>query len=96
VSRPLPGLDFNGKTVIGSKEALQLADAAKVVVIIWRRCDRREFAYFFQRLGTKVTIIECFRTYCRSKDTEVSQNPEKSFAKQGITASVITRRRRPK
>ena len=58
VTRPLPGLPFNGKTVIGSKEALTLPTQPKSIVIIGAGAIGVEFAYFFNSFGTKVTIVE--------------------------------------
>ncbi len=86
VTRPLPGLEFNGKTVIGSKEALQLPAQPKSIVIIGAGAIGVEFAYFFNAFGTKVTIVEMLPNLLPIEDTEVSQALEKSFAKQGITA----------
>ena len=86
VSRPLPGLNFNGKTVIGSKEALQLSAQPKSIVIIGAGAIGVEFAYFFNAFGTKVTVVEMLPNLLPVEDTEVSQALEKSFAKQGITA----------
>lgn len=86
VSRPLPGLDFNGKTVIGSKEALQLPAQPKSIVIIGAGAIGVEFAYFFNAFGTKVMVVEMLPNLLPVEDTEVSQALEKSFAKQGITA----------
>ena len=86
VSRPLPGLEFNGKTVIGSKEALQLQSQPKSMVIIGAGAIGVEFAYFFNAFGTKVTIVEMLPNLLPVEDTEVSQALEKSFAKQGITS----------
>jgi dihydrolipoamide dehydrogenase len=86
VSRPLPGLDFNGTTVIGSKEALALPEQPKSIVIIGAGAIGVEFAYFFNAFGTKVTIVEMMPNLLPIEDTEVSQTLEKSFAKQGITA----------
>lgn len=85
VSRPMPGFDFNGKTVIGSKEALQLTSQPKSLVIIGAGAIGVEFAYFFNAFGTKVTIIEMLPNLLPVEDTEVSQALEKSFVKQGIT-----------
>jgi dihydrolipoamide dehydrogenase len=86
VSRPMPGLPFNGTTVIGSKEALALPAQPKSVVIIGAGAIGVEFAYFFNAFGTKVTIVEMLPNLLPVEDTEVSQALEKSFAKQGITA----------
>jgi dihydrolipoamide dehydrogenase len=86
VSRPLPGLEFNGKTVIGSKEALQLPTQPKSIIIIGAGAIGVEFAYFFNAFGTKVTVIEMLPNLLPVEDTEVSEALEKSFAKQGITS----------
>ena len=86
VTRPLPGLEFNGKNVIGSKEALQLQTQPKSIVIIGAGAIGVEFAYFFNAFGTKVTVVEMLPNLLPVEDTEVSQALEKSFAKQGIIA----------
>ena len=86
VSRPLPGLEFDGKTVIGSKDALQLSSQPKSIVIIGAGAIGVEFAYFFNAFGTKVTVVEMLPNLLPVEDTEVSQALEKSFAKQGITS----------
>lgn len=88
VSRPMPGLPFNGKTVIGSKEALQLPEQPKSVVVIGAGAIGVEFAYFLNAYGTKVTIVEMLPNILPVEDTEVSQALEKSLTKQGI--SILT------
>jgi dihydrolipoamide dehydrogenase len=85
VSRPMPGLPFNGKTVIGSKEALQLTTQPKSVVVIGAGAIGIEFAYFWNAFGTKVTVVEMLPNVLPVEDTEVSQALEKSLSKQGIT-----------
>lgn len=84
VSRPMPGLPFNGTTVISSREALVLDKQPKSVVIIGAGAIGVEFAYFFNAFGTKVTIVEMLPNLLPVEDTEVSQALEKSFAKQGV------------
>lgn len=84
VSRGMPGFDFNGKTVIGSKEALQLEKQPKSIVVIGAGAIGVEFAYFFNAFGTKVTIVEMLPNILPVEDTEVSQALEKVFKKQGI------------
>ena len=85
VTRPLPGFPFNGKSVIGSKEALTLPTQPKSIVIIGAGAIGVEFAYFFNAFGTKVTIVELLPNLLPIEDTEVSVALEKSFTKQGIT-----------
>lgn len=84
-SRPLPDLPFNGRTVIGSKEALQLPTQPKSAIVIGAGAIGVEFAYFWNAFGTKVTLIEMLPNILPIEDTEVSQALEKSLAKQGIT-----------
>lgn len=84
VSRPLPGLPFNGKTVIGSKEAVALDELPGSAVIIGAGAIGIEFAYIFNAFGTKVTVVEMLPNILPLEDTEVSQALEKSFTKQGI------------
>jgi dihydrolipoamide dehydrogenase len=84
VSRPLPGLPFNGRTVIGSKEAVALEQLPKSIVVIGAGAIGIEFAYIFNAFGTKVTVVEMLPNALPIEDTEVSQALEKSFAKQGI------------
>ena len=84
VSRPLPGLPFNGKTVIGSREAMILEPQPKSMVIIGAGAIGVEFAYFYNAFGTKVTLIEMLPNVLPVEDTEVSQTLEKALTKQGI------------
>lgn len=84
VSRPLPGLPFDGKKVIGSREAMILEPQPKSMVIIGAGAIGVEFAYFYNAFGTKVTLIEMLPNVLPVEDTEVSQALEKALTKQEI------------
>jgi dihydrolipoamide dehydrogenase len=84
VPRPMPGLAFNGKTVISSKEAMILPEQPKSLVVIGAGAIGVEFAYFYNAFGTKVTVVEMLPNLLPVEDTEVSQALEKSFQKQGV------------
>lgn len=84
VSREMPGFPFNGKTVIGSKEALQLPTQPKSVIVIGAGAIGIEFAYFWNAFGTKVTVVEMMPNILPVEDTDVSVAAEKALAKQGI------------
>ncbi len=84
VSRPLPGLPFDGKRVIGSKEAVALEQLPSSIIIIGAGAIGIEFAYIFNAFGTKVTVVEMLPNILPVEDTEVSQTLEKSLSKQGI------------
>ena len=90
-ARPMPGLPFNGKTVIGSHEAMILEKQPKEIVIIGAGAIGMEFAYFFNAYGTKVTIVEMLPRVLPVEDEEVSATLEKSFKKAGIRVLTSTK-----
>jgi dihydrolipoamide dehydrogenase len=91
VSRPLPGLAFNGQTVIGSREAMILEPQPKSMVIIGAGAIGVEFAYFYNAFGTQVTLIEMLPNVLPVEDTEVAQVLEKALTKQGIKILTNTK-----
>ncbi len=90
-SRELPPLPFNGKSVISSKEAMNLAEQPKEMVIIGAGAIGVEFAYVYNAFGTKVTIIEMLPNLLPVEDTEVGQELQKSFTKQGVRSLTDTK-----
>ena len=84
VAREMPGFPFNGKSVIGSKQAMVLSEQPKDIIIIGAGAIGVEFAYFFNAFGTNVTLVEMLPNILPVEDTEVSITLEKSLAKQGI------------
>ena len=91
VSRPMPGLPFNGTTVISSKEAMVLPTQPKSMIIIGAGAIGMEFGYFYNAYGTKVTLIEMLPNLLPIEDTEVSQTVEKAVQKMGIVAHTNTK-----
>ncbi|HEX4083448.1 MAG TPA: dihydrolipoyl dehydrogenase [Chthoniobacteraceae bacterium] len=91
LSRPLPSLPFDGKTVIGSREAMVLKSQPKSMIIIGAGAIGIEFAYFYNSFGTKVTVVEMMPNILPVEDTEVSQTLEKSLGKQGIKILTNTK-----
>ncbi len=84
VSKEMPGFPFNGKSVIGSKQAMVLPEQPKEIIIVGAGAIGIEFAYFFNAFGTKVTVVEMMPNILPVEDTEVSQALEKSLTKQGL------------
>ncbi len=54
----LPGLVFDGKTVIGSKEALELKSAPPRFLIVGGGVIGLEFACMYQKFGSQITVVE--------------------------------------
>ena len=90
-TRDMPGFPFNGKTVIGSKEAMTLETQPKSIIVIGAGAIGIEFAYFFNAYGTKVTVVEMQPEILPVEDTEVSQTLEKSLTKSGIRILTSTK-----
>ena len=90
-TRPMPGFDFNGTTVIGSKEAMTMETQPKSIVVIGAGAIGIEFAYFFNAYGTKVTVVEMMPDILPVEDTEVSKTLEKSLTKAGIKILTNTK-----
>jgi len=90
-SRDLPPLPHNGKSVISSKEAMNLPEQPKSMVIIGAGAIGVEFAYIYNAFGTKVTMIEMLPNLLPVEDTEVGQELQKSFTKQGVRSLTDTK-----
>jgi len=83
-SRKLPNLPQDGKKIIGYREAMTLPQQPKKLVVVGSGAIGVEFAYFYNALGTDVTIIEFQSNIVPVEDEEVSKQLEKSFKKSGI------------
>lgn len=84
VSREMPGFPFNGKTVISSKDALQLPAQPKSVIVIGAGAIGIEFAYFYRTMGVDVTVVEVMPQVMPVEDAEVSKFAQRQFEKQGM------------
>ncbi|MCC7400890.1 MAG: dihydrolipoyl dehydrogenase [Chitinophagaceae bacterium] len=92
-SRELPSIKIDGKKIIGYREALSLPKQPKSMIIVGSGAIGVEFGYFYNSLGTKVTIVEFLPRAVPVEDEEVSKELEKNFKKQGIaimTGSEVT------
>ncbi|WP_152052411.1 dihydrolipoyl dehydrogenase [Tautonia marina] len=87
-ARALPGAEFDGKTIISYKEAMNLPTQPKSMLVVGAGAIGCEFAYFYNAIGTKVTIVEMMDHLLPIEDEEVSQVLRKSFEKRGM--SVFT------
>jgi len=84
-SRELPNLPQDGKKIIGYRQAMNLPEQPKSLVVVGSGAIGIEFAYFYNAIGTKVTIVEFLDRIVPVEDEEVSKQLEKSLKKAGIT-----------
>ena len=87
-ARELPALKLDGKKVVGYRDAMNLPSQPKSMLIVGSGAIGTEFAYFYNSIGTKVTIVEFLPRIVPVEDEEISKELEKAFKKQGIAIMV--------
>ncbi len=87
-SRELPNLKQDGEKIIGYREAMNLKKQPKSMVVVGSGAIGVEFAYFYNAIGTKVTIVEYLPNIVPVEDEEVSKQLLRSLKKQGIEILV--------
>ena len=70
---------------------MTLSEQPKELVIVGSGAIGIEFAYFFNSMGTKVTIIEYLDRILPNEDEEISSFLEKNFKKNGINILTSTK-----
>jgi dihydrolipoamide dehydrogenase len=83
-SRELPNLKQDGVKVIGYRQAMNLPKQPKSIVVVGSGAIGIEFAYFYNSIGTKVTVVEFLGDIVPLEDEEVSKQLNRSLKKQGI------------
>ncbi len=83
-SRVLPSIPQDGKQIIGYREAMTLKKQPKSITIVGSGAIGMEFAYFYNSMGTNVTVIEYMPNIIPLEDIDISKELEKSFKKKGI------------
>ncbi|MEJ5265188.1 MAG: dihydrolipoyl dehydrogenase [Bacteroidales bacterium] len=83
-SRELPQLKQDGKKIIGYREALTLPKLPASMIVVGSGAIGSEFAWFYNTLGTKVTLVEYMPNILPLEDEEVSKQLERSFKKEGM------------
>jgi dihydrolipoamide dehydrogenase len=83
-SRQLPALPIDGKKIIGYREAMVLPQQPKSMIIVGSGAIGVEFGYFYNSMGTKVTIVEFLPRVVPVEDEDISKELEKNFKKIGI------------
>lgn len=93
-SRELPNLPIDGKKIIGYREAMVLEQRPQKLLVVGSGAIGVEFAYFYNTIGSEVTIVEFLPRIVPVEDEEVSKQLERSFKKTGInihTNSEVTK-----
>jgi len=93
-SRELPALPQDGQKIIGYRKAMTLEKQPEKMIVVGSGAIGVEFAYFYNAMGTEVTVVEYLPTIVPVEDEEVSKQLERSFKKSGIkimTSAEVTK-----
>ena len=84
-TRELPNLPIDGTKIFGYRKAMTLPKQPNSLVVVGSGAIGSEFAYFYQTIGTQVTLVEFLPNVVPLEDEEVSKQLERSFKKAGMT-----------
>ncbi|MEQ8241550.1 MAG: dihydrolipoyl dehydrogenase [Cyclobacteriaceae bacterium] len=93
-SRELPSMPIDNKKIIGYRKAMVMEKQPEKLIIVGSGAIGVEFAYFYNSIGTEVTIVEFMDRIVPVEDQEVSKALERNFKKNGIkimTNSEVTK-----
>ncbi len=79
----LPGLEFDGDLVIGSKEGLDLKFAPKRLLVVGGGAIGLEFASMFQKLGSQITVVEIMEQLLPGSDPDVVRVVQRKLESRG-------------
>lgn len=84
-SKELPNLTIDGKNIIGYRKAMSLEKQPKKMVVVGAGAIGVEFAYFYNAIGTEVTVVEYMEGgLLPREDADVSKELTKVFKKLGV------------
>ena len=90
-AKALPNIPIDGVKVIEYRKAMVPEKTPKAMVVIGAGAIGVEFAYFYNALGSKVTVIEFLEQgLVPREDPEVSKELTKQFKKSGIDVLANT------
>ena len=88
--RSFPQYPIDGSNYITYRQALELKEQPKKLLVIGAGAIGVEFAYFFNSLGTEVHLVEMLPQLLPVEDEEISKALLASFKKQGIRCYLST------
>src|SRR5690606_11722204 len=83
-SRERPNLHLDGKKGVGSRQAMTIHELPKKMIVVGSGAIGVEFAYFYNSMGTDVTIVEYMPNIVPVEDEDISKQFERSLKKAGI------------
>lgn len=82
--RELPGLEIDGEKIIGSEQAMKMENQPERMVVIGAGAIGVEFAYFYNTVGTEVTLVELQDQVVPVEDKDIGKELGKIYKKAGM------------
>ena len=83
-SRVMPAMPQDGRRIIGYREAMTMREQPQRLLVCGSGAIGSEFAYFYQSIGTQVTLVEYMPQILPNEDEEVAAQMSRSFRKMGM------------
>ncbi len=87
-SKELPNLKQDGKKIIGYREALTLEKQPESMIVVGSGAIGTELAFFYNSIGTQVTLVEFLPNVLPLEDEDVSKQIGRSLKKAKIKVMV--------
>jgi len=87
----LPGIEFDGKRVINSDDALQLDTLPRSMIVLGAGAVGVEFASAYRSFGVDVTVVELLPRLIPLEDADLGKELARAFKKRGIKVHTGTR-----
>jgi dihydrolipoamide dehydrogenase len=81
----VPGIEFDGKTIVSSTEALSFTSVPKQLGVVGGGYIGLELGSVWLRLGAKVTVIEMLPNVATGLDGQVGRKLQQVLKRQGMT-----------
>jgi dihydrolipoamide dehydrogenase len=91
VIRGLPGVSFDGKTIINSDDALGLTEVPASMIVLGAGAVGVEFASIYRSFGAEVTLVELLPRLLPLEDASLGAELEKAFKRRRIASRTATR-----
>jgi len=89
--RMVPGVKFDGKRIISSKEAMVMKKPPPSMIIIGAGSIGVEFGYLYHTFGTDIKLVEMMPQILPVADSEISKTLQRIFEKKGMQIYAGTR-----
>ncbi|MCB9672738.1 MAG: dihydrolipoyl dehydrogenase [Alphaproteobacteria bacterium] len=83
-ARVFPGIEPDGERIVTYREAIVSHDQPKSVTVLGSGAIGIEFAYFWNAMGTEVTVVEGLPEIVPREDVDLGRELRKQLGKQGI------------